>query len=145
MIELTTLLWTLSALFIAFVVARGFGLKVCAVCAAVSTAWLGLLALFVLGKEVDPLMIGVLMGGSVVGITYLLQEKLPEDYQLFTYPFIVTLFSLVYLLLADVRTERGAYLLLAAIWMLFITLFVLRGNKQMKGLATSIIKCCKNW
>jgi len=145
MVGLTTLLWTLSALFVVFMAARGFGLKVCAMCAAVFTTWLGLLVLLVLGKDVDPLMIGVLMGGSVVGVMYLLREKLPEDYQLFTYPFMVTLFSLVYLLLADVRTERGAYFLLAATWALFVTLFVLRRNKQLKGLATSIIKCCKDW
>jgi len=145
MIGLTTVLWTLSALFALFLLARSLGLKVCAACAAVFTTWVGLLALLVLEKEVDPLMIGIFMGGSVVGVTYFLQEKLPEDYQLFTYPFLITFFSLAYILLADVPAEWGAYILLASIWTLFVALFSVRKNTQLRGLAKRIIECCKNW
>ncbi|MDP2648627.1 MAG: hypothetical protein Q8P19_01870 [bacterium] len=145
MVGLTTLLWVLSALFVVFLAARTLGLKVCAACAAVSTTWLGLLALLFLGKDVDPLMIGILMGGSVVGVMYLLREKLPEEYQLFTFPFMATLFALVYILLDDARAERGAYLLLIAVWTVFIALFSQRGNERMNGMVQKIIQCCKNW
>ena len=145
MVGLTTLLWILSALFIIFLAARTIGLKVCAVCAAAASTWIGLLVLFYLGWHVDPVMIGILMGGSVVGTIYLLQEKLSERYQFFTFPFMVTLFSLAYLLLTDVRAEWSAYLLLAAMWAVFIALFSQRGNERLAGIVRKIIQCCRNW
>ncbi|MDP2648345.1 MAG: hypothetical protein Q8P19_00380 [bacterium] len=145
MVGLTTLLWVLSALFVVFLAARTLGLKVCAACAAAATAWLGLLALLFLGKDVDPLMIGILMGGSIVGVMYLLREKLPEEYHLFTFPFMATLFAFVYITLADVSVEWGAYLLLAAMWAVFVVLFSQRENARLKGMVQKIIQCCKNW
>lgn len=44
--------------------------KICAICAAVSLTWLGLFLLWLAGLKIDLLLIGILMGGSVVGIMY---------------------------------------------------------------------------
>ena len=70
-----TLLYTLIGLTVLFLIFLGVrewsGFKVCALCAAVSTTWLILLAWWGLGGGVDPLLIGILMGGSAVGVLYL--------------------------------------------------------------------------
>ncbi len=51
-------------------------LKICAICSAVSVTW-GVLLLGYLFElfPVDPILIGVLMGGSVVGIMYKLEDN----------------------------------------------------------------------
>ena len=85
------------------------------------------------------------MGGSVVGVMYLLREKLPEEYRLFTFPFLATFFALAYLLLADVPIKGSAYLLLAALWLGFGIIFLARNNEAVKGAAQKLIECCKNW
>ena len=48
--------------------------KLCAICAAVSLTWIGLLVLKAAGYTVDILLIGILMGQSIVGIMYSLEK-----------------------------------------------------------------------
>lgn len=47
--------------------------RVCAVCAAVSFTWIGLLAGYLAGRNIDPIVLALLMGGSVVGFMYTMQ------------------------------------------------------------------------
>ena len=56
------------------VVKKVVGKKICAICAAVSLTWLGLLLLKLLGVQVDLLVIAILMGQSVVGLMTKLEE-----------------------------------------------------------------------
>jgi len=49
--------------------------KPCAICAAVSTTWLGLLALKLSGYEVPLLLPAILMGETVAGAMYTVGEK----------------------------------------------------------------------
>lgn len=51
--------------------------RICAICAGVSLTWLWLLAARWLGYSIDPIVPAVLMGGSVVGAAYQLENKLP--------------------------------------------------------------------
>lgn len=51
-------------------------IKLCAICAAVSLTWLLLIILKLSGYNLDILLIGILMGQSVTGIMYSLQEKI---------------------------------------------------------------------
>lgn len=46
------------------------GKKICAICAAVSLTWLGMLLLWLLRFNINPLIIAILMGQSIVGIMY---------------------------------------------------------------------------
>lgn len=50
------------------------GRKVCAICAAVSLTWFVLLILKLLGFTIDILVIAVLMGQSIVGLMYKIEE-----------------------------------------------------------------------
>lgn len=51
--------------------------RLCAVCAGVSVTWLWMIGARWLGYQIDPIIPAVLMGGSVVGAAYQLENKLP--------------------------------------------------------------------
>ncbi|MDP2722210.1 MAG: hypothetical protein Q8O72_05605 [Bacteroidales bacterium] len=63
-------------LFVLFVFIRGriyqrFGVKICAVCAAVSLTWIALVVLKIFGIQVSNVLLGILMGESVAGVMHL--------------------------------------------------------------------------
>jgi hypothetical protein len=146
MIDITTALIILAVLFILFIALRSiFKIKICALCAAVSTTWILLLTFLYIGKEVDPLIIGILMGGSAVGLMYYLENRLPEKYHLFKFPFLITLILLIYLLLAQDANDSRFYIDLTSLWAVFIALYFLRYKKSFKGTVKKLIECCKNW
>lgn len=77
------IIWTLFGIMVLFVLFaflrepfhKKFGFKVCAICAAVGLTWVVLLILRFSGFVVDSLLIGILMGESIVGIMYLFENK----------------------------------------------------------------------
>lgn len=70
-----TILFFVFALVITPILKRLTGFKLCAICAACSSTWITLLILRQLDlADVDDTLIGVLMGGSVVGIMKELEE-----------------------------------------------------------------------
>lgn len=145
MITLPFVLTSIIVFFAAFLLLRSFAsLKLCALCGAVSLTWIILLVLFYLRTAIDPVLIGVLMGGSVVGLMYLLEQKLPEKYQLFKLPFFLTLVALVYGLL-DKSFSGQALLILGVIWILAGIVYAGRHVDVFKSLSKKIIDCCKNW
>ncbi|MBI4437427.1 hypothetical protein HY631_00555 [Candidatus Uhrbacteria bacterium] len=80
MLFLPLLLIPLLFLAVVFLTPRGqtrASWRPCAICVAVSATWALLIALTFFSVEVDPLVIGVLMGMSVTG----LMSKLAEFYQ----------------------------------------------------------------
>jgi len=72
------LLYALASIAVIYAVAEFANTKqkrkVCPICAATSLTWLWLLAAYLLGYHFDMLLIGILMGGSVVGIMYVLER-----------------------------------------------------------------------
>ena len=146
MTNLVLILIAPPGLFILFIALRSiFKMQICALCAAVSTTWILLLALLYMGKGIDPLVIGILMGGSAVGLMYYLENKLPEKYHLLKFPFLITLILLIYLLLAQDTDKSIFYTYLAAMWVVFIALYFLRHRKGFRDTVKKLIECCKNW
>jgi len=135
----------ISILFGVFVTLRSVSpFRACALCAAVSLSWIALLARFYLGYTGDPLLIGILMGGSVVGVLYLLGEKLPERLHLFKLPFFLTLIVSVYFTLTKTIFFDSA-LVVGIIWLSAFVLYVGRNKEGIKAFSQKIIECCKNW
>jgi len=78
--------------------------KICAICAAVSLTWLGSLVLKFFGYPIDNLIIGILMGGSVVGIMYKTEGYFKKKNWSFWFVRLVIIiggFSLIYFLLQE--------------------------------------------
>ncbi len=65
-----------------WLVNRILPIRICPICAGVSGTWLGLIAAYFLGYPVDLIVPALLMGGSVVGIAYQLEKKLPVRHSL---------------------------------------------------------------
>jgi len=145
MIDITLALLGIVILFAIFVTFRTLSpIKICALCGAVSIIWIILLTLFYLGYETDPVLLGILMGGSAVGLIYLLEQKLPEKYQLFKLPFFLMLIVLSYLAI-EKNLPGGVITLVVLVWLLTTAIHTSRNVKNVKILGEKIIKCCKNW
>lgn len=67
----------IAILAIYFIIAL-LPIRVCAICSAVSVTWLGLLLTYMLGMHEELVWLGVLMGGSVVGLMYKLDSYWKE-------------------------------------------------------------------
>ncbi len=52
---------------------------VCPICAGVSGTWLWMLVLKLLGYPIDVVILAMLLGGSVVGIAYQIDKRLPNN------------------------------------------------------------------
>lgn len=143
--DITFVLIGIIILFSVFVALRSIPFfKVCALCGAVSVSWIVLLFLFYLGYEIDPVLIGILMGGSIVGFMYLLEQKLPERYQIFKLPFLLSLISVAYFLLVK-NVVLSTVVICVAVWILSATLYIGIETKSLRSLGKKIIECCKNW
>lgn len=53
---------------------RLFKVHVCVICAAICLTWLWLLAMYLRGANVDPIVLAILMGATLVAVTNRLQE-----------------------------------------------------------------------
>lgn len=62
---------------VAWILRRALGLSICPICAGVAGTWGWMLAAHYAGFAVDVTVLGLLMGGSPVGIAYVLEKKLP--------------------------------------------------------------------
>ncbi len=147
MVTFSSILIALTVLFVFYIVLRfALKLKVCALCATVSSTWLGLLVMKLSGFEIDPLIIGILMGGSAVGIMYLLEQKMSEEYSILKFPFLLTLFTFTYIVLGDFKEGPLTYLIILLLWIVFLTVFLTRGKTGVfRDIGKKLIECCKNW
>lgn len=108
----------------------------CVICASVSLSWLTLF------WSVDPLLIGILMGQSAIGLYYFLNAKLSETFKIFRLPYILSAIFAIYVLLSQEKADVKSIYFLASIWLLFLLIaFTKRRGKLVK----SLIECCKNW
>lgn len=71
--------------------------KICALCAGVSLTWVWLLVARWLGYFIDPVVLGMLMGGSVVGSMYKIDKRAASGTSIiWKLSFVLFGFSLVY-------------------------------------------------
>lgn len=107
------------------------GRKICAICAAVSLTWLGLLLFWLFGFMIDSLIIGILMGGSVVGVMYVVEEYFKKNnlrrFWLLRILIITLGFGLVYFLLIK---EWFIILLLVFLGLIFLPTAALIAKKD---------------
>jgi len=141
-----TIFSLLVGFFLLGILARKItGKNICALCGAVSLTWVTMLVMYWLGKDVDLLILGVLMGGSAVGFMYYLGTKVPEKCEILKFPFLLTLFWIFYRVLRgfeDVATES---IILTGLWIIFGSIFLLYTNNQLRAIGKKLIECCKNW
>ena len=123
--------------FVGLVLKKKFS-GICAVCFAVFLTWL-----YGLVVGWDTTVLAVLMGGSAVGFMYYLGTKFPSWFGLFKLPYLITAFSLIYVIL-ERDFNQTLVLVLVGVWIIFVTIYFLRNGRGAKWFR-QVVECCKNW
>jgi len=125
--------------------------QVCPICAGVSGTWFWMIGARILGYNIDMLVPAVLMGGSVVGLAYQLETKLPPHRSplLWKSLFIPAGFLAVFYLLLF---QWLGFVLVLVILTAIISLFFFVGNyyrsnktstdSRVSKLEREMDKCC---
>ncbi|GBD34785.1 hypothetical protein HRbin35_00536 [bacterium HR35] len=117
-----------------------FKKNICAVCGAISLAWLLFLILYYFGYFKNQIILSLLIGGTVSGIFNLLKEKL----RIFKLPFILTLFAFAYFLLVKNINFYVLYFLLF-LWIIFGLIYIFSKKQNLQSILQKLFECCKNW
>src|SRR3989338_9010508 len=112
----------------------------CTLCLAVSMTWIGLLMLYKIGIFEDSILIGLLIGQSVVGILYVIEKRMNQKLRIFLLPVLLTLTTLGYVLLSLPEKGIAIVLFLLGVWALFSLLYFYQNNKRVHALAAKIIE-----
>jgi hypothetical protein len=128
---------------IAAVANRLFRFHICPVCAGVSGTWAWMLVVRALGTELDTGIILLLMGGSVVGITYQVERKFEER--------VTPLLKLLLISAGFI----AAYAVVMYLWTVFVVATVAcgasllllgrrstKGSRRSQGLEKQMEQCC---
>jgi len=122
--------------------------KICSICAGVSGTWLWLITAIFLDYQIDAIFPAVLMGGSVVGITYQIERKLPLQKSpiLFKMLFIPSGFIAVYsMLLSQYLIFLVTIIFLIALSFLFLKIPNKNTDKdggKIEELEKNLKNCC---
>ena len=63
---------------LAWLASRGLRVSVCPICIGVGGTWLWMIGARLAGFAIDATMLAVLIGGSVVGVAYQIEKRLPQ-------------------------------------------------------------------
>ena len=140
----TTIISILSITVLVWLANRALGAKICA---GVSLTWIVMLAARYLGYEIDPVILAMLMGASVVGLAYQLEKKLQTNrLQLLWKTFFIpsgflAAYGLVY---SNWPMFLGAmaWLLVLIYAFLYLPKFFHGNNKKVKELEKKMEQCC---
>ncbi|MEK7187272.1 MAG: hypothetical protein AAB691_00295 [Patescibacteria group bacterium] len=137
----------LLSFFILAILGREFGSKkICALCVSVSATWLVLLYNHWVYGAGDPVLIGILLGGSAVGGMYYFFSKTSTTYQIFKFPALISFFWIAYQLITGLpQGNLNEILFLLGVWAVFIVIFILYENQKWQNVGKKMIECCKNW
>lgn len=134
-----------TILFFAALGLKAIFKNLCALCFAFAGTWaILILADFFFKIPIDPVILGIYMGGSNVGLMYYLYSKLPEELSILKLPFLVTFFFLVYSFLSF-TLDKASVLAVVSSWSVFLFIFLSKNFPKFKNFARKVIECCKNW
>jgi len=141
-------LYSIIGLFVLILIVKAFlgkiGEKICAICLSFSLIWIFLLVMYYFGKFENLLLIGLLMGLTVLGSFYTWERNVKKQSTIFRLPLLLTLVLVGYYLLTFENLIKEA-ILLAILWVLFGIFYFYRNNRNLKGFIDKIVECCKKW
>lgn len=125
-------------------VKQWLGFSVCAICLSIGGTWLGLLAMYHLSTFNDPVILALLMGGSVIGVYYMVERRVPEQLTIFRLPFLLTLFLMAYSAIV-LSIAIPSFIVVGSVWVAAGLIFALQDKPAIRRTAKSIIDCCSKW
>lgn len=138
-------LLTITVLFGFYLLLKsGLKLKLCALCAAISTVWIVLLSLDKIGFFQDRVLLSLLIGQSITGVFYLVQNKVGRELRIFTLPFFLTLTAIFYLLITGFTGSLMAFAFLFVLWIISYLIFINRNDPGKRPVVEEVINCCSD-
>lgn len=137
----------LALTFLVWLADRLLKQRICPICAGVSMTWIGMLFARWLDYKIDPAILAMLIGASVVGIAYQLEKKLPRNRSqiLWKSLFIPSGFVAGYSLVSSAWLVFTATLA----WLLILTFAFFRlpgssakSSREVEDLEKKMEKCC---
>jgi hypothetical protein len=119
--------------------------KFCVICVSVGITWMALLVLYWLGLFNQPVIIAVLMGQTIVGLYYFLENKTEEGLHIFRLPLLLTLTLAALAALGVTTGLLHGLSLVALLWIALSLLYFYRQSPKTKIVVDRIIACCKDW
>jgi hypothetical protein len=104
-----------------------FKKQICPICGGVMLTWLWTLLIYFLGYKINLVLLGLLMGGSVSGLSSKLSEKISNPQKVFLYKFI---FIPTGFLTALALINQWWFIFSAGFLVNFILTFVFISNKK---------------
>lgn len=120
------------------------GVRLCALCGAVSGTWLVLLGLSYAGQYVNETVIALLLGQSIVGVLYVLRTRLPAQYEVYSFPFVLGGTVLGYVAVTGELLVEAS-ILTAGVWLAAGLLFTYRENDRVATVFDEVVACCRDW
>jgi len=159
MLIFITIISILVITFAVWIINKILPFRVCPICTGVSLTWLWLIAAYFFGYHIDLLIPAILMGGSVVGIAYQIEKRLPlpDTQLLWKTLFIPTGFITVYSFIRGWwEIFFGSIGTLILLFIIFLWYPHLKGKKgkdiktfpsenqknQIRGLEKKMEECC---
>lgn len=117
---------------------------ICVICLSVSGAWLVLLGLYYLARFNDPVILSLLMGGSVVGFYYMIEKRVSKSLTVFRLPFLLTLFFAAYSAVT-LTFAVLPFLLITLTWIVLFSIYFYRNKPAVRQTVKNITECCGKW
>lgn len=140
-----TALLAIAILFVVFLAIKHVvEIEFCALCAAVSGTWIPLLMLYHAGYYANETIIALLIGQSIVGLFYAIKSSIPDRFNVYVLPGLLTATVGGYTVL---RPEPLAYpiVVLVVTWALATIAFVYRRDERFRTAFDQLVDCCKDW
>ena len=147
--DLSYILGGIIVLFFIILIVRNFMSKrmkdnVCSICFASSITWIILLVLYHSGKFENIALIALLMGMTLLGLFYLFERNIKEEYTFFRLPLLLTLITFGYFLLTFENILNEIILLLIT-WIIFEVIYSYKKKSGFGKFVDKIVECCKRW
>lgn len=97
--------------------------KVCPICVGVSGTWLIMLFLRFFGTAIDPVILGILMGGTVVGIAYTCEKRLAKGRSQLLWKLLFIPFGFLFMF-GVIKYSAASILVSAAVLVLVVYIFL---------------------
>lgn len=137
---------TLVVVFAILLALKGVSkLRFCVMCLSVACVWIGLLLVYWFARAVDPVLLALLMGQSITGLSYFVENRIEERWLVFRLPFVLTLTLAFYSAISGGFALAGPADVIATIWLAAFALFAKRHSGVLASLARQVIACCRDW
>ena len=145
--DILNILLSITVLFFIFILIKQLFKKnkICVICASIFITWIIFLVMYWKEIFLDKTILAILIGETTLGIFYLIESKVKENFKIFGLPFIMTLILIGYTLIEGFNYSLNVLYFLILLWGLFFIFYLFKDEGKMGIFARKLVECCKRW